>query len=159
MPSNHVLRCSAVLAEKQLRVAFAESATAGRLCSEFALCPESGDVLVGGIVSYDLSVKEGLLQIPSEMIRKYTAESAEVTQLMAQSLERYLSADIYIAITGLACAGGSETPEKPVGTMFIHMLLKDAAVSAREVFTGRPEAIITQTVDYAAVTLLNHLRV
>ncbi len=159
MPSVHVLQCSAFMARKQTKIAFAESATAGRLCSEFALCPESGDILVGGIVSYDLSVKEGLLQIPAEITQRYTAESAEVTQRMAQSLMRFLAADVYVAVTGLARAGGSETPEKPVGTMFIHLLFNDKSIALRKVFTGDPEVIITQTVDYTAVNLLRYLNV
>ena len=158
MPSIHVLQCSALMARKHLKIAFAESATAGSLCSAFALCPESGDILVGGIVSYDLSVKEDLLQIPPEITRTYTAESAEVTQCMAQRLTRLLAADVYVAVTGLARAGGSETPEKPVGTMFIHLLFNDRSIALREVFTGDQEAIIAQTVDYATVSLLHYLR-
>ncbi|WPU95651.1 CinA family protein [Mucilaginibacter sabulilitoris] len=45
MAEEKILICSKLLAQKGLTIAFAESATAGWLCSEFALAPESGRVL------------------------------------------------------------------------------------------------------------------
>ena len=50
MAEPKILTCSKLIAEHQLTIAFAESATAGWLCSEFALAPESGQILKGGIV-------------------------------------------------------------------------------------------------------------
>src|ERR1700743_1989036 len=60
--------CSKFMAEKGLTIAFAESATAGWLCSEFALTEESGKVLKGGIACYDASLKVSLLGVPQHLI-------------------------------------------------------------------------------------------
>jgi nicotinamide-nucleotide amidase len=157
MPSEIVLACSKVLAQHQLSIAFAESATAGRLSSEFALVPESGKILKGGIICYDAIVKECVLHLPKILIEKYTPESAEVTEALAINLKKLIPADIHVAVTGLTSPGGSETPEKPVGTIFIHMLIKETPFAVRTTFQGSPEAIVMQTIDQVADSLMDAL--
>lgn len=148
MLSEQITLCSNRIAEKKLKVAVAESATAGWLASEFALAPDSGKIFLGGIVCYDVCTKEELFDIPKKIIDEFTPESAEVTQLLAERLNKYFKCDIAIAITGLTSPGGSETAEKPVGTMFIHIKLpENRYCSHREVFEGTPKDIISQTIE------------
>ena len=114
MQNHLVTKSSKLLAEKELTIAFAESATAGRLSYEFSLTPDSGKILKGGLVCYDACIKEDVLDIPRELIEKFTPESAEVTKELARRLHKVVpSADVFIAVTGLTTPGGSETPEKP----------------------------------------------
>lgn len=150
MPSKLVLESCKALAENNLTITFAESATAGSLCAAYAMAPESGKVLKGGIVCYDAVLKEHILHIPPGIIKKYTPESAEVTEQLCRKLRRLINADVYVAITGLTTPGGSETPEKPVGTMFIHITWADKSLGVREVYRGKPEEIISQTIDRVA---------
>jgi nicotinamide-nucleotide amidase len=157
MPSQIVKECSKALGERGLSLAFAESATAGRLAAEFSLCEESGTVLKGGLVCYDASLKQTILHVPADMIRRYTPESAEVTQELASRLQAFIPADIHVGITGLTCPGGSETPEKPVGTIFVHAYFKGKSVAAREVFKGEPEEVVMQAVDLAAKLILQEI--
>ncbi len=50
----------------------------------FSIYKNSGaDILLGGLVSYDPSVKREILKIDNEIITAFTAESAEVTEAMA----------------------------------------------------------------------------
>ena len=147
MPNELVLESSKLIAAKELTLAFAESATAGRLAYEFSLTPDSGKILMGGLVCYDACIKEDTLGIPHELIEKYTPESAEVTRELAQRLYKVIpSADIFVAVTGLTTPGGSESPEKPVGTMFIHALIKGQDYAIREVFSGNAQEIVAATV-------------
>jgi len=157
MPSQLVITCSQVMAEQNLTIAFVESATAGRLCSEFSLVPDSGKILMGGLVCYDACLKEDILGVPQELIGKYTPESAQVTKELALRLPKLMKADIYVAVTGLTTAGGSETPEKPVGTMFVHACFLDRQISSHDVFKGTPEEIILQTIDLAAKLVMGEL--
>ncbi|TLV03270.1 CinA family protein [Dyadobacter luticola] len=157
MLSQIVLDCSKALAEQGLTVAFAESATAGRLAAEFSLCPESGSVLKGSLVCYDASLKENILRVPPEMLRNFTPESAEVTQELAHRLQTFIPADVHVAVTGLTTPGGSESPEKPVGTMFIHAFFKTKSVAARDVFSGSAEEIVLQTIDRIARLILEEI--
>src|ERR1700761_6442463 len=106
--------CAKLLAERKLSIAFVESATAGWLCSEFALTEQSGQVLQGGITCYNADLKESLLGVPHVLIQQCTPESQEVTDEMAWRLGKLIPADITVAVTGLTTPGGSETAEKPV---------------------------------------------
>jgi nicotinamide-nucleotide amidase len=153
MAESKISQCSKLMAERGLTVAFAESATAGWLCSEFALTEESGKVLKGGLACYDADLKVQLLKVSQELIDKYTPESMEVTRAMAYGLRGLIPSDIQVTVTGLTTPGGSETPEKPVGTMFVFALIKAKEASLRKVFTGTCEDIIHQTVEAAAELL------
>lgn len=157
MAESKIIACARLMAAQNLTIAFAESATAGWLCSEFALTPDSGKVLMGGITCYDASLKVDLLKVPQELIEKYTPESMEVTSEMAYRLARVIKSDIQVTVTGLTTPGGSETPEKPVGTMFVFALIKGKPASFRKVFQGSCEEIIHQTVEATAELLITEL--
>lgn len=157
MAENKISICSKLMAEHGLTIAFAESATAGWLCSEFALTEESGKVLKGGIACYDADLKVDLLRVPRELINEFTPESMEVTREMAYRLPALIPSDIRVTVTGLTTPGGSETPEKPVGTMFVFALLKGREVSFRKVFRGSCEAVIRQTIEATADMLIGEL--
>lgn len=158
MPSQIVIDCSKLLADKKLTIAFAESATAGRLAAEFALTPFSGAILKGGLVCYDANIKKDILGVPQELVDKFTPESAEITEELAKRLQTFIPADIHVGITGLTTPGGSETPEKPVGSMFIHAMIVKQSVAAYQVFDGTDEEIVLKTVDRVAQLLIDELK-
>jgi nicotinamide-nucleotide amidase len=128
------------------------------MAAEFALTEDSGQILKGGIVCYDAEVKEDLLGIDPAYIEQYTPESAEVTKAMAMRLKALINSDIQVAVTGLTTPGGSETSEKPVGTIFIHILVHNRALAVRRVFGGTPEQIVLMASDLAAQTLIDELK-
>lgn len=149
--------CVEALRRKKWKIAFVESATAGRMCAEFALVPNSGAVLIGGLSCYEVFVKEHILKVPHELIEEFTPESAEVTRSLAENAASFFKSDVTVAVTGLASPGGSETKEKPVGTMFVHILFPDHYLAHREVFGGTPEQVVMQTVERTAQLLLSNL--
>jgi nicotinamide-nucleotide amidase len=157
MPSEIVIKCSHALKEESLTIAFAESVTAGKVISEFALIPNCGSVLNGSIVCYDVSVKKSLLGVTDEMLERYTPESAEVTEQLAIGLRKLIPSDVIVAVTGLAAPGGSETEEKPVGTMFVHGFFKDKPWNLRLLINDEPEQVILRSIDAIAEFLLNEL--
>ncbi|RDV14653.1 CinA family protein [Pontibacter diazotrophicus] len=136
------------LKDRGLTVAFAESCTAGLLASEFVKATGSSDVLLGSLVVYQPKVKQKLLGVSKSTLKLYSAESQQVTNEMVMGLKKHLDADISIATTGLAGEGGSETTEKPVGTMFVSILFDGKAEEFREVFEGDTDSIRKQLVDY-----------
>jgi nicotinamide-nucleotide amidase len=154
---SKIASCSKLMAEKGLTIAFAESATAGWLCSEFALTEQSGKVLKGGIACYDADLKVSLLKVPQGLIDTFTPESMEVTREMAYGLSKLIPADIYVTVTGLTTPGGSESREKPVGTMFVFALIRGREASFRKVFSGSCEEVIHQTICAAAELLIREL--
>jgi nicotinamide-nucleotide amidase len=153
-----LLSAGQLLIENQLTVAFAESATAGRICAEFGLVPDAGKFLKGGIVCYDATLKESLLGVPDEQINTFTPESNIVTCSITAGVKKLIPADIHIGCTGLTCPGGSETPEKPVGTMFLFGIRDDKLLfSERSTYDGDPEEIVIQTVERVAELLTVYL--
>lgn len=157
MPSEKVTQCVNALIARKLKIAFAESASAGKLSFEFSRVIDSGQILLGGLVCYDQCVKEDLLHVSHKLIEKHTAESAEVTKAMAQNLSKVLNADISVALTGLTSPGGSETPEKPVGTIFIHVVSGSHDFGRRYEFEGSPDAILEQATDAVSDMILTTL--
>ncbi|HEY0055031.1 MAG TPA: CinA family protein [Pedobacter sp.] len=157
MPAKSVIACCHTILSKDLTIAFVESASTGRLIYDFTSVPDCGQIVKGSIVCYDRSVKETLLKVPSQVIDKYSAESPEVTQLLAEGLLELIPADIIVAVTGLASPGGSETEDKPVGTMYIHGIIQGRAWKSSLLFEGSPDEIIAQTIEAIAAMLLDEL--
>lgn len=118
---KRIQECCALLQDKNLKIAFIESASSGYLCSQFSIYKQSGaEILLGSLVTYDPSIKISILGVKAELINTYTAESQEVTDEMARLGHQYFKqADIIVACTGLLKSGGSESPTKPVGCFFI----------------------------------------
>jgi nicotinamide-nucleotide amidase len=158
MASPQVIACSKALAKKNWTIAFVESASAGKISYEFSTVPDSGKILLGGLVCYDACLKEQVLGVPHGLIETFTPESAEVTKAMAIGFCRFAPADVCVALTGLTTPGGSETPEKPVGTIFIHIILPHKSISTRFEFKGGPEEIVNQAIDGVAAEILKEIK-
>jgi nicotinamide-nucleotide amidase len=158
MISETLQQVGKLLIENRLTLAFAESATAGRLSAEFSLIDDAGKFLKGGVACYDACIKESRLKVDHEVIKKFTPESMEVTKAITEGLASLIPAHILVGVTGLTCPGGSETEEKPVGTMFIYAI-KDGEhlFSERMNFQGNREDIVSHTVERTAVLLEQNL--
>nr|WP_174505823.1 CinA family protein [Acinetobacter sp. Marseille-Q1620] len=152
-------QCCNLLEKKQLTIAFIESASSGYLSSQFSIYKHSGaDILLGGLVSYDPSIKVQILKIPSELIEKYTAESAEVTDAMAKNGQKlFEKADIVVSCTGLLKPGGSATSEKPVGTFFISILYRQELHSFKYFIQGEPTEKLDTLTDFVASEIVEIL--
>ena len=107
---------------KKLTVAVAESCTGGMLGEMITRIPGSSEYFQGGVISYSAKVKEDLLKVSPEVIKKYGEVSKEVAQLMAEGVRRCCQSDIGISITGIAGPGGA-TEKKKVG--LVYMALAD----------------------------------
>lgn len=157
MPSEIIIQCSKAIADKGWNIAFAEGASAGRLSAEFSLTPYSGQILRGGIVCYEVFVKEQILHVPHYLIKEFTEESIEVTQFLARQSALFFNSKITVALTGITTSEGSETKDKPVGTIFFHIITPKGAISHKEIFSGNAEEIVQKAVDRTASLILNKI--
>jgi PncC family amidohydrolase len=130
--------------ENGLTLALAESMTCGLAAHQLSTTKGTNDVLSGSIVCYNEDVKLGLFGVPRSTIRKHSCESMQVTEILAKKLKQLIKADVYAAITGLASAGGSETKDKPPGTVFFCIRYKGKLFKERVVFRGSPLEIRTR---------------
>lgn len=126
------------MAGMNLTLALAESITCGLASHQLNIVKGTSDVFMGSIVCYNESVKKKLLKIDPALIKKYTAESREVTDQLVKNLGKLFEADVYGAITGLATSDGSETKNKPVGTVFISILFRGKLTHQKIKFHGQP---------------------
>lgn len=149
-------QCCVELEHQNLKIAFIESASSGYLCSQFSIYKNTGaDILLGGLVSYDPSIKQQILNIPHSMIQQYTAESSQVTQSMAQQGQRlFQDANIVVACTGLLKPGGSATPDKPEGTFFISIGYQNETYNYRYLLTGTAIQRLTALTEHVADEIL-----
>ena len=108
------------LRERGLRLAVAESCTAGMVAARLADIPGSSDVLLGGVIAYANSLKRDLLGVSEELLAEHGAVSAECAQAMAAGTRAATGAEVGIAITGVAGPGGG-SERKPVGRVYLHV--------------------------------------
>ena len=108
----------ALLKEKHLKIATAESCTGGLLAKLVTDVSGASEVFDYGIVSYANEIKWGQLGVKRETEETYGAVSEQTAREMAQRARINGGADIGVATTGIAGPTGG-TPDKPNGTCFI----------------------------------------
>jgi nicotinamide-nucleotide amidase len=112
---------------KGLRVATAESCTGGLVAAALTDIAGASDVFERGFVTYSNESKRDMLSVPSPLIERHGAVSAEVARAMALgALDRSL-ADIAVAVTGVAGPGGGSA-DKPVGLVHFACARRGGAV-------------------------------
>ena len=135
------------------KVATAESCTGGGVGARLTDIPGSSDVFLGGVIAYDNTVKEALLDVPHDLLTQHGAVSEPVAAAMVRAVTRRLGAQAGIAVTGVAGPGGG-TAEKPVGLVYIAVAAGDSVSVFRSVFAGDRGEIRSR----AAQGALNRLR-
>ncbi len=106
-----------LLREKR-KLGIAESCTGGLLLATLTEFPGASDYLLGGIVAYSNEIKESMLHVSSETLKKYGAVSKETAIEMVNGIFRVTKADIAISVTGILGPSGGSI-EKPVGTVWM----------------------------------------
>jgi len=117
-----------LLVEKGLTVSTAESCTGGLLAHKITSVAGSSAYFMGSIVAYSNELKSRFLWVNKKLIEKYGAVSREVVEAMALNGCQTMSSDFCVATSGIAGPGGG-TPEKPVGTVWIAVAVRDKASS------------------------------
>ena len=112
-----------LLMEKKLKIATAESCTAGMLSSMITEVPGSSEVFDFGISAYANRIKTEALGVPESVIKRHGAVSEHTAAYMALGVRKLSGADIGIGITGVAGPGASE--HKPVGLVYIALADKE----------------------------------
>jgi nicotinamide-nucleotide amidase len=114
---------AALMNERRLTLALAESCTGGLLAGRCTNVPGSSDWFKEGVVVYSNEAKTRLLGVPADLIASHGAVSREVAEAMAVGARERAQTDLALAVTGVAGPSGG-TAEKPVGT--VHMALAHA---------------------------------
>jgi nicotinamide-nucleotide amidase len=100
------------------RIAVAESCTGGMIGALLTDLAGSSGYFVGGAIVYSNEEKERQLGVAKETIEAHGAVSEETVIEMAKGIRARASADIGVAVSGIAGPGGG-TADKPVGTVWL----------------------------------------
>jgi nicotinamide-nucleotide amidase len=95
----------------------AESCTGGLVAALLTEIAGSSTVFERGFVTYSNAAKAQALGVPQNLLEIYGAVSSQVALAMAEGALAHSSADIALAITGIAGPGGG-SPQKPVGLVY-----------------------------------------
>jgi PncC family amidohydrolase len=107
----------ALLLDRDLTVATAESLTGGRLASLLTQNPGASATYLGGVVSYATSLKQDVLGVPASLIEEHGVVSAECAEAMARGVRDLTGATYGISTTGVA--GPDSQDSKAPGTVYV----------------------------------------
>lgn len=103
---------------KNIKFGFAESATGGLCSHRITSISGSSHSFIGSVICYDESIKQNIVGVSTDTLKKYSAVSAQTAKEMAKGLLEKFHLDVAISITGFAGPSGG-TKECPVGSVFI----------------------------------------
>jgi nicotinamide-nucleotide amidase len=130
----------AMLRDRRLTIAAAESCTGGLLLSRLTDIAGSSDYVLGGVVVYSNLLKTGLAGVAPPLIEAHGAVSEPVAAALADGVRERTGASLGLGITGIAGPGGGTT-DKPVGTVAIALCGDGVEPRVRtfSFFGGRPQ--------------------
>ena len=145
----------ALVRERGLTLATAESCTGGNIAHLVTSVPGSSAYFLGSVVAYDNRIKSGVLGVDPALIEETGAVSREVAEAMARGVQALMGSDTSISTSGIAGPDGG-TEDKPVGTTWITVRHGDTSYSMKYRFGGSREQIIEQA-SHTALQLLRRL--
>jgi len=144
------------LKKRNLKMAVAESCTAGLLAGKITEVPGSSQWFLEGIAAYSDEAKMRLLAVPRQLLEEFGAVSEECAAAMAQGAMEAADADIAVSITGIAGPDGG-TPEKPVGTVCFGFACRNFVRAFTRRFIGDRSGIRDRSVAAALNVVRLHL--
>ncbi|MFL7813541.1 MAG: CinA family protein [Anaerolineales bacterium] len=112
------LKIGKELRNKGWRLAVAESCTGGLIGHRITNISGSSTYYLGSITAYAYEAKVRLLGVSWDTLEKFGAVSKETIEQMALGVRRSLTADVGLAVSGIAGPTGG-TLTKPVGYTWI----------------------------------------
>ena len=149
---------ASVLRRRGWMLTTAESCTGGLIAAACTSVAGSSDWFERGFVSYSNAAKGDMLGVPAALIAAHGAVSAEVAGAMAEGALAHSTAQIALAVTGVAGPGGGSVA-KPVGTVWMAVSVKEKGkCCATQVellkLDGERAAVRSQTLACALTRLL-----
>ncbi len=145
-----------MLKKRKQTITFAESCTGGRIASEFTAISGASIVLNGSVVSYANEIKSKWLGVEEKTLMKYGAVSLQCVEEMLRGIVKMVDAEHGIAVSGIAGPTGG-TAEKPVGTVYIGVMVNGEISVEHCFFKGDRGSIQEQSTDHAIALFKNKM--
>jgi PncC family amidohydrolase len=156
MDTSEEVRLSALLRQRGLHLAVAESCTGGLIGHHLTNVPGSSDYFLGGVIAYANEAKMHLLGVTRETLEQFGAVSKETVLEMATGVRRLLAADIGVSVSGIAGPGGG-TPVKPVGLVWIGLSTSEKSLGWSYQWSGDRLQVKEQAAEQALRLLADFL--
>ena len=146
----------ALLKQRRLKLAVAESCTGGLIGARITNIAGSSEYFERGVVTYSNASKTEMLGVPAELIGHHGAVSSEVAAAMAQGIWQAAKTDLGLSVTGIAGPdGGSE--QKPVGLVYTALASSQGVKTTEHRFLGDREQIRARAAQMALDMVRRHL--
>jgi nicotinamide-nucleotide amidase len=146
----------ALLKQRRLKLAVAESCTGGLVSGRITNIAGSSEYFDRGAVVYSNLAKNEMLGIPLELIDRHGAVSLETAAAMAKRMLKAAHTDLGLAVTGIAGPDGG-TEEKPVGLVYIALATSKGVTTAEHRFLGDREQVRMRASQMALDMVRRHL--
>ena len=123
-------KIASILRKNQWQLGIAESCTGGLVSSRMTDLSGSSEFISINFVTYANKAKVEYLGVNQDTLDKYGAVSEQTALEMVAGLMEKTNCDVAIATTGIAGPTGGSA-EKPVGTIYVAVKVKDRAVVRR----------------------------
>ena len=143
-----------LLMERGLTISAAESCTGGMFGAAMTDVPGISAVFDRSLVTYSNEAKMQELGVRPETLEKYGAVSEETAREMAEGVRNVSGTDIGVSVTGIAGPDGG-TEQKPVGTVYYALAMKDRTVARKSVWNTRNRR---SNRNYAVLNMLDLVR-
>lgn len=141
------------LRDRHLKLALAESCTAGLVASLLGAVPGMSACFMEGAVTYANESKIRACGVREETLSTHGAVSAETAREMAEGIRRRSGADLALAVTGIAGPDGG-TPEKPVGLVHFAVATPRGTTHEERRFFGYDRAAVRDRSAHTALDLI-----
>jgi nicotinamide-nucleotide amidase len=140
-----------------MMLATAESCTGGGIAQAVTSVAGSSAWFERGFVTYSNLSKQQMLGVQEATLIAYGAVSEAVVREMAEGALHNSTAQVSLAVSGIAGPDGG-TPDKPVGTVWFAWALADGVTTAvRYRFSGDRDEVRAQAVRVALQGVLERL--
>ena len=112
-----------LLAKNNLKLAVAESLTAGKVSDLIAQISGISEYYLGSVTSYTCDIKHNVLGVDKELLDKWGPYNLETTRQMCDGIMDLMNADIVVATSGVA--GPGNDLDAPQGRVWITVKFKD----------------------------------
>jgi nicotinamide-nucleotide amidase len=133
-------------------LACAESCTGGEVAAMLSAPAGASQAFRGGLVAYDVRIKQDQLAVQASTVAAHTVYSFEVAREMAEGARSAFGADFAAATTGVAGPGPDQ--EAPAGHVWISAAGPGGYSDRKFVLEGRQRADVRHRASVAALDLL-----
>lgn len=139
---------AALVEERGVTVAVAESLTSGNVSAAVGAAPNAQEWFAGALTAYSVEVKQQLLGLREGV----DPCSPECAQAMAEGVRKLLGADVAVSTTGV---GGPDPQDgHPAGTVYIGWSTPTETGSRLFTFDASPEEVVHRSASTAVDLLI-----